>query len=189
MSSIVAVDKNGKDDNDFARLQWALLAVSKDILRRNITMVNITEDGKAVCTDGHRLHIAIHKKEIPAGLYEVKSNTQKQIILQLNEEGHQYPDVNRVIPDDETAETIASIVYTRGDRSAFYRELYKNGLFQEEQARDFYMSGVPGAIMKIMTKMQAYGKKKSSIAWAQEVPSAPDRPAPRIGVLTGLLED
>ena len=69
----------------------------------------LLEGGKAIATDGHRLHFASSEgMGIPDGLYKITKLTKTSIILDLDTD-HKFPQWERVVPKIEDMEIVTTL--------------------------------------------------------------------------------
>lgn len=88
--------ENDKNNPDYEGIKWCLSARSSNILRKNLTMINI-DSGLMVATDGNRLHLfsPVFTDTID-GNWEVKTCGNKITVLTKDESGQVYPDYERL---------------------------------------------------------------------------------------------
>lgn len=137
-SSVVIDRVKDTIDPDFDSLLWVLKAASKDQLRPNLTGIFI-DDHHAVCTDGHRMHIAELDTAPESGLYLVRQATKKQIILEKAD--MEFPQYGRVFPSDKPEISFSS-TYCNSDFSFFVEDVLKTGItLSIDYMRDAYLNG------------------------------------------------
>jgi len=117
MSTII-IEKSGKSDQDFENIAWVLNARSDDKTRPNLMDV-YSDKGLIVCTDGARLHTYTPTREIPDGLYTIKTATKKLIVLEIDNDNI-YPDYERAFPRCEFKHTM----YCNGNKNPFIHTIY-----------------------------------------------------------------
>ena len=84
----------GFREPDFKNLRW-VLKVSEGWGVLNLLLI---EDGQAIKTDGHRIHICHLHQTYPDGLYEILSNHQHRLLLGKPQEVKKFPDWKSAIP-------------------------------------------------------------------------------------------
>lgn len=87
---------------DFARMKSMLACASKDSTRHVITkvLVETLEDGITItATDGRRMRSDRFNLEAEAGIYDIKVNSGKLIMLTECQEELVYPNYSQVIPN------------------------------------------------------------------------------------------
>lgn len=165
MKNALIIEKNGKYDSDFDKILWTLKARSKDETRHNLMGVKIN-DGFIVCTDGHRLHMAGIDREIANGLYNVKSVTKKQVVLELNEnEDDIYPDYTRIFPKFEPTYTESY----NGNKSFFVCDILQkmaseNECFELDFLTDAYMENTTVEMMRGYSSLYLYDDEHNRTA-------------------------
>ena len=96
------------DAERVAGLAWVAKAASTDKARTFLSYVHV-EGGKAVSTDGHRLHIFEPETlGIADGEYTVISKTKKQVILGKIENPEKYPAWEKIEEKAKSGDVIAS---------------------------------------------------------------------------------
>jgi len=120
MKTVVLEKKNSKFGNEmFDTWKWLLKAKSNDETRGSLLCV-LVKGKRAFATDGCRLHIANVKDcAIESGLYRVPVNTTKQIVLQEDTEGWQYPDVEKVVPRHASGKVVLGSVPWKVDKGSY----------------------------------------------------------------------
>ena len=82
-----------KDDLD--GVIWVNFARARDNQRFTLTKLQV-KDGKAIATDGRRLHKYTPEELVPDGLYDPLIINQNRVLLIEDGEGLKYPDTERV---------------------------------------------------------------------------------------------
>jgi hypothetical protein len=150
-NAIVIQNMGGRSmvDKGFDNLNFVLRAISTDDLRKNINHVFITnhpdKGGRlvAVCTDGRRLHIGdmgMHDG-VESGLYRVTSKSKQAIVLEKDDVGYEFPDYKRVMMDHDAWDWLSEVKNKDGDKSMFFRAVYKRGSYNEKYIQDAYING------------------------------------------------
>jgi len=83
----------GFREPDFKNLRWVLKVSEGWGLK-----LLLIEDGQAIKTDGHRVHICHLHQTYPDGLYEILSNHQHRLLLGKPQEVKKFPDWKSAIP-------------------------------------------------------------------------------------------
>ena len=69
-----------KKEKDFAAFRFLLKA--RDKKKMNLLFTCLFSDGEnAVCTDSRRLHMITLDRDLPAGVYDVITSTNNDIVL------------------------------------------------------------------------------------------------------------
>ena len=92
----IIIEKIKGVESHFELFKWAMKALSKDSTRYNLSKVYIGKN-RVVCCDGARFHMFRHNRSYAPGMYEVKSQDKKAIVLSKVMEAT-YPDIAKVIP-------------------------------------------------------------------------------------------
>lgn len=137
-SSVVIDRVKDTIDPDFDSLLWVLKAAGKDPARPNLTGIFI-DDHKAVCTDGHRLHVAELDTAPESGLYLIRQATKKQILLEKAE--MEFPQYEKIFPTAEAEITLVNF-YDNNSFSFFVEDVLKTGVsVNVDFLRDIYLHG------------------------------------------------
>jgi DNA polymerase III sliding clamp (beta) subunit (PCNA family) len=88
-----------KHSPEFNYISFVALAISKDPIKHNITVIKSFGD-RIVATDSHRMH-QYKTYILPVGTYKVIKKTKSEITLVLHDadEAGTFPDVDRLIPE------------------------------------------------------------------------------------------
>jgi hypothetical protein len=89
---------------DFARMKSMLACASKDSTRHVITKVLVETNDEGItitATDGKRMRSDHFSMEAEAGIYDIKVNSGKLVILSPCQEELVYPNYRQVIPSTE----------------------------------------------------------------------------------------
>ena len=83
----------------FDKAKWVAKARSKDTYRYGMQGIYVSEDGKWIATDGHRMHIWNNAPEYAPGLYQVVDTTK--VITLTPDDDNQFPKWENVVPNYE----------------------------------------------------------------------------------------
>jgi len=92
----IIIEKEKYGNNHFELFKWVMLARSKEQNRYQLQYVNIGKN-RVICCDGMRIHMFRHSRTYTPGMYEVRSQDKKSIVLTKTTEGT-YPHIKQVIP-------------------------------------------------------------------------------------------
>lgn len=113
------IDRYKHNASDFDNIRWAIKATSKDKTRVALTCLCF-QNGHVIGCDAHRLHKAKLEDPIKEGVYSIIKNTKTQVILTETE--HEFPDIERIIPNIETMEQVS---ITDPDNNMFVNDVIK----------------------------------------------------------------
>jgi hypothetical protein len=102
---------------DFELVKWVIKARSLDTQFGSWALLKVlSEDGRLICTDGHRLHIVTLHDPLPNGIWEVQTDKKREISLVLDADPNgMFPKWREILPERNYKIQKSRDVFTDGN--------------------------------------------------------------------------